>query len=89
MLAMRLQAHFYLYVGIFAISCFATIHYYLYLRLEEAGRSKNISRFLLLGIPRDYLKLRKHLNGSPWPAYLLGPILVIGLMLLVVGIFAL
>jgi hypothetical protein len=46
----------YLYVGIFLLACFASLHYYLYLRLRDTGYKKSIFNFLLVDVPVDYLK---------------------------------
>lgn len=82
-------AIFCLYAGIFLLACFAIIHYYLYMRLRDTGYSKHIFNFLLVEIPVDYLRLRTKYRWSPWPAYLMWPALLFGLMFLVIGFFRL
>ena len=79
----------YLYAGIFFLAWFAILHYYLYLRLRDAGHSKDISNFLPVEIPVDYWRLREKYEWSPWPAILVWPALVAGVSLIVVGIFRL
>jgi hypothetical protein len=82
-------ARFYLYVGIFLLASFAIIHYYLYLRLRDTGYSKHIFNFLLVEIPVDYLRLRTKYGWSPWPAYLMWLVLLVGAVLFVIGVFRL
>ncbi len=79
----------YLYVGIFLLACFASIHYYLYLRLRDTGYKKSIFNFLLVEIPVDYLRIRAKYGWSAWPAYLVWPALIGGLVLFVIGVFKL
>jgi len=82
-------AIFYLYSGMALLACFAIIHYYLYLRLRDTGYNKNIFNFLLVEVPVDYLRVRVKYGWSPWPAYLMWHFLLIGLALLVTGVFKL
>ena len=79
----------YLYVGIFLLACFASLHYYLYLRLRDTGYKKSIFNFLLVDVPVDYLKTRAKYGWSAWPAYLVWPVLIGGLVLFVIGVFKL
>jgi hypothetical protein len=79
-------SNFYLYAGVACLACFAIIHYYLYLRLRDTGYNKSIFDFLLVEVPVDYLRLRTKYGWSPWPAYLLWPALVAGLVLFVIGV---
>lgn len=82
-------AQFYLYAGMFLLACFASTHYYLYLRLRDVGYNKSILNFLLFEVPLDYLRLRRNHGWSPWPAYLIWPTLLAGIALLVTGVFKL
>jgi hypothetical protein len=41
------------------------------------------------GLPSKYLKIRCEHGWSPWPAYLLWPSLILGIVSLVVGLFRL
>jgi hypothetical protein len=82
-------AGFYLYSGIALLTCFAIIHYYLYLRLRDTGYNKNIFNFLLVEVPIDYLRVRVKYGWSPWPAYLMWPFLLIGSALFIIGVFKL
>jgi hypothetical protein len=41
------------------------------------------------GLPAKYLKVRSEHGWSPWPAYLLWPSLILGIVSLVVGLFRL
>lgn len=88
-IAVPAQAAPYLYGGVFLLACFAILHYYLYLRLRDAGLRKDISNFLLIEIPFDYWRLRAKHKWSPWPAILVWPALVGGLLLFALGIFRL
>ena len=80
------QAKTYLYAGIFFLASFAILHYYLYLRVRDAGQKKDISNFLLIEIPIAYLRLREKYIWSPWPAILIWPLLVAGIALLALGV---
>lgn len=86
---MQHGATFYLYSGMFLLACFAIIHYYLYLRLRDAGHNKHILNFLLVEVPLDYLRVGAKYGWSPWPAYLMWLPLVLGLTLFVIGVFRL
>jgi len=80
---------FFLYFGMFVLAFFAAAHYYLYLRLRDIGYKKHIFNFLLVAVPVDYLRNRTKYGWSAWPAYLVWPLLVGGLVLLVIGVFRL
>jgi hypothetical protein len=41
------------------------------------------------GTASEYLKVRARHDWSPWPAYLLGPCVILGVALLVLGLFRL
>jgi hypothetical protein len=79
----------YLYAGIFLLACFGVIHYFLYLRLRDAGHKKHIFNFLLFEVPVDYLRLGRKYAWSPWPAYFVWLVLVAGLILFIAGVFKL
>ncbi len=83
------RAQSYLYAGMFLLASSASTHYYLYLRLRDTGYNKTIFDFLLVEIPVDYLRLRRKYGWSPWPAYLTWPMFVIGVVLLLTGVFKL
>jgi hypothetical protein len=40
-------------------------------------------------LPGEYLKIREKHGWSPWPVYLMGPCLLVGTCMLVVGLFRL
>jgi len=78
-----------MYCGIFLLAGFSITHYYLYLRLRDVGYRKSIFNFLLGEVPVDYLRLSRKHGWPRWPAYVIWPILVSGLILLSVGVFSL
>jgi hypothetical protein len=80
-------AKFFLYSGMFLLAFFAAVHYYLYLRLRDIGYKKHIFNFLLVAVPVDYLRNKAKYGWSAWPAYLMWPLLVCGLVLFVIGVF--
>jgi hypothetical protein len=80
---------FYLYIGVFLLACFVSIHYFLYLRLRDTGYKKHIFNFLLVEIPVDYLRVRAKYGWSPWPAYIVWPALIGGLVVFFIGVFKL
>ncbi len=83
------MAKFFLYSGIFLLAFFAAVYYYLYLRLRDIGYRKHIFNFLLVAIPVDYLRNTAKYGWSAWPAYLVWPLLIGGLVLFVIGVFRL
>jgi hypothetical protein len=87
--AVPAQAKAYLFVGIFFLAASAILHYYIYLRLRDAGHNKDIANFLLVEVPVDYWRLRAKYEWSPWPAILVWPALIAGLVLFVLGVFRL
>jgi hypothetical protein len=40
-------------------------------------------------LPAEYLKVRSKHGWSPWPVYLMWPCLVVGIIILVIGLFRL
>ena len=84
-----LRAKFFLYSGMLLLAFFAVVHYYLYLRLRDIGYGKHIFNFLLVAIPVDYLRNRAKYGWSAWPAYLVWPLLIVGLVLFAIGVFRL
>jgi hypothetical protein len=82
-------ANAYLYIGMFLLACFGSIHYFLYLRLRDTGYKKHIFNFLVVVVPVDYLRVRAKYGWSPWPAYLVWPALIGGLVVLTIGVFKL
>jgi hypothetical protein len=80
-------AKFFLYSGMFLLAFFAAVHYYFYLRLRDIGYKKHIFNFLLVAGPVDYLRNKAKYGWSAWPAYLMWPLLVCGLVLFVIGVF--
>ena len=87
--SVQAEAKRYLYAGMFFLVCFAIIHYYLYLRLRDVGHKKHIFNFLLVEVPTDYMRLRPKYGWSPWPAIVIWPLLISGLVLFVMGVFKL
>jgi hypothetical protein len=73
----------------FPVGMFGVIHYFLYLRLRDAGHKKHIFNFLLFEVPVDYLRLGRKYAWSPWPAYFVWLVLVAGLILFIAGVFKL
>ena len=84
--AVPAQAKPYLFAGMSFLASFAILHYYLYLRLRDAGQKKDIFNFLLVEVPIDYRRLRAKYNWSPWPAILVWPALIVGLLLFGLGV---
>jgi hypothetical protein len=75
----------YLYAGIILIWLFAALHYFLYLSLREEGRNYIASNWFW-PVLSDYLKLRSKHGWPSWPAYLVVPTLVLGLVLFLIGV---
>ena len=70
--------------GVLLLGCSAALHYVLYLRLRDTGRSY-IAFNLLSTVLSDYLRLRSRQGWSPWPAYFVVPTAVAGFVLLFLG----
>lgn len=75
----------YLYAGIILIGCSAALHYFLYISLREAGRNY-IAFNWFWPVLFDYFKLRSEHGWPRWPAYLVLPTVVLGLLLVLVGV---
>jgi hypothetical protein len=78
-----------LYVGFFLLGGFATLHYFLYLRLRDIGIDKTIFDFLLVAVPVDYLRNRQKYGWSVWPVLLMWVFLLAGISVFVMGVFRL
>jgi hypothetical protein len=77
-----------LYLGIFLIGFSSAIHYYLYLRLRDIGKTY-VAFNLLAVVSKDYLRNRKQYGWPTWPAYLMWTLLLCGLVVFAVGVFRL
>jgi len=75
----------YLYAGIILIGCSAALHWFLYVNLRDAGRNY-IAFNWFWPVLFDYFKLRSKHGWLRWPAYLVIPTLVLGLVLFVIGV---
>ena len=82
----EVRAKIFIYCGMSFLAGFSSIHYYLYLRLRDVGYRKSIFNFLLAEVPVDYLRLSTKHGWSRWPAYVIWPILIGGLVLFSVGV---
>jgi hypothetical protein len=78
----------YLYIGVLLLSCSAAIHYFLYLRLRDAGRNYIVFD-CFWPVLSDYLRLRSKNGWSAWPPYLAVLAMVVGLVVFCIGAFKL
>jgi len=76
--------------GFLLIGGFAVLWFHIQLKMVRAGY-KTSGQVLLFGwdTPMQYLKVRSRHDWSPWPAYLLWPCLLAGVIGLVFGLFRL
>jgi len=76
-------------LGFLLIGAFAVLFFHVQFKMREAGWSA-YTVFVSpqkLSLPIEYLKIRKQRGWSPWPAYLILPCLLAGIVLLVVGVY--
>jgi hypothetical protein len=69
------------------IGCYAALFFHILLKMTRAGYSPTMSSGW--DLPVRYLRTRANHGWSPWPVYLLWPCLVLGIVLLVFGLFRL
>ena len=80
--------------GLFLIGCSSALFIHIQLKMIRAGYKTSYTFFGLKPFrangwdtPAQYLKIRSKHSWSPWPAYLLFPCTIIGIGLLVFGLF--
>ncbi len=76
-------------LGFLLIGAFVVFFFHVQFKMRETGLSAyavfvSSQKFSL---PTEYLKIRKQRGWSPWPAYLVWPCLLAGIVLLVIGVY--
>jgi hypothetical protein len=80
--------------GLLLIGCSSVLFIHIQFKMIRAGYKTSYT-FLRLNIangwdtPSQYLRVRAKHSWSPWPAYLLFPCVIVGIALLVFGLFRL
>ena len=78
-------------VGFLLVGTFSILFIHIQFKMRSIGYNTNpmFTRPSDWGLPAKYLKVRSEHGWSPWPAYLLWPSLILGIVGLVVGLFRL
>jgi len=79
-------------VGFIFIGTFAVLLAHIQLKMVRAGNKLPYGRYLTKrgwGASFEYLKIRGERGWSAWPAYLMWPAAIIGVVCLVIGLFRL
>jgi hypothetical protein len=80
-------------VGLFLIGLAAILFIHIQLKMLRAGYKTSYTFFKKpmssngWDTPGEYLKIRTRHGWSPWPVYLLGPCILLGILALVLGLF--
>jgi hypothetical protein len=78
-------------LGFLLIGAYAVLFVHIQFKMRSVGYKTYpmVSRPSDWGLAVKYLKIRSQHGWSPWPAYLLWPSLILGVVTLVVGLFRL
>ena len=78
-------------LGFGLVGGFAVVLFHIQSRMNSAGFKINFFGGLVSNwrLPAEYLKARKQHHWPAWPAYLVWPCLIAGIVLLVIGLFRL
>jgi len=77
-------------LGFCLIGAGAVLSFHMYRKMSRAGFNVAFGRFeATWRLPGQYLYVRKEQGWSPWPAYLVWPCHLLGLIALVAGLFLL
>jgi hypothetical protein len=76
-------------VGFLLLGAFSVLFAHIQFKMRDAGYNTNplASRPRDWKLPAEYLRIRDQHRWSPWPAYLIWPALVLGIVSLVFGLF--
>jgi len=76
-------------LGFLLIGAFVVLFFHVQFKMQEAGH-KAYDVFVSsrkYAMPTEYLRIRKQHGWSPWPAYLIWPCLLLGIAVLVIGVY--
>lgn len=73
-------------IGLLFIAGGTFLYFHIQLKMIRAGYPLRANA---LETPAQYLKVYARNGWSPWPAYLLGPCILLGIVLLILGLFRL
>jgi hypothetical protein len=74
-------------LGFVFLGAFAVLFCHIQSVMSKAGRKVRFQGFILeVNLPSEYLQARSQQGWSGWPAYLVWPCFVLGILLLFLGV---